>query len=275
MARSASLGAAKTETAENRPLASQLSVSIDLRAGQFDRDEESRLRIVSPERRSSGASTRLAPRVPPLTLVRRVTPPAFAPRGRMRRMATVKLTTPVDEATIRSLHVGDTVSISGRLYTGRDAVHHRLHSGVKPPVDLEGQIIYHCGPVMVKEGDQWVCKAAGPTTSSREEPYEWEVMRDYKIRGVIGKGGMGPKTLEACQEYGAVYLHAIGGAAQVCAASIKRVDGVDWMDLGSPEAIWHLWVEDFMAIVTMDSHGQSLHKQVFEESRERLSQLKA
>ena len=190
-------------------------------------------------------------------------------------MATVKLTTPVDEATIRSLHVGDTVSISGRLYTGRDAVHHRLHSGVKPPVDLEGQIIYHCGPVMVKEGDQWVCKAAGPTTSSREEPYEWEVMRDYKIRGVIGKGGMGPKTLEACKEYGAVYLHAIGGAAQVCAASIKRVDGVDWMDLGSPEAIWHLWVEDFMAIVTMDSHGQSLHKQVFEESRERLSQLKA
>jgi tartrate/fumarate subfamily iron-sulfur-dependent hydro-lyase beta chain len=176
-------------------------------------------------------------------------------------MANVKLTTPIDEATIRSLNVGDTVSITGRLYTGRDAVHHRLHTGVKPPVDLEGQIIYHCGPVMVKEGDQWVCKAAGPTTSSREEPYQWEVMRDYHIRGVIGKGGMGPKTLAACKEYGAVYLHAIGG--------------VDWMDLGSPEAIWHLWVEDFMAIVTMDAHGQSLHQKVFEESRERLSQLKA
>jgi len=190
-------------------------------------------------------------------------------------MATVKLTTPIDEATIRSLHVGDTVSVTGRLYTGRDAVHHRIHEGTKPPVDLEGQIIYHCGPVMVKEGDQWVCKAAGPTTSSREEPYQHEVIRDYKIRGVIGKGGMGEKTLAACKEYGAVYLHAIGGAAQVCAASVKRVDGVDWYDLGSPEAIWHLWVEDFMAIVTMDSHGESLHKNVFEESSARLAALKA
>jgi len=187
----------------------------------------------------------------------------------------IKLTTPTDEQTIRSLKVGDTVAISGRLYTGRDAVHHRLHEGVKPPVDLAGQIIYHCGPVMVKEGGQWVCTAAGPTTSSREEPYEWEVMRDHGIRGVIGKGGMGQKTLDACAKYGAVYLHAIGGAAQVCAASIKRVDGVDWFDLGSPEAIWHLWVEDFMAIVTMDAHGQSLHQQVFEESRKKLAALKA
>src|ERR1041384_5155861 len=182
------------------------------------------------------------------------------------------LTTRIDAATTPSLHVGDTVAITGRLYTGRNAVHHRIHEGTKPPVDLAGQIIYHCGPVMVKEGDQWVCKAAGPTTSAREEPYQHEVIRDYGIRGVIGKGGMGPKTLAACKEYGAVYLHAIGGAAQVCAASIKRVDGVDWMDLGSREAIWHLWVEDFMAIVTMDAHGRSLHSEVFEASKERLSQ---
>ena len=95
---------------------------------------------------------------------------------------------------------------------------------------------------MMKEGEQWVCKAAGPTTSSREEPYQWEVIRDYKIRGVIGKGGMGPKTLAACREYGAVYLHAIGGAAQVCAATVKRVDGVDWLDLGSPEATFEAWL---------------------------------
>ncbi len=190
-------------------------------------------------------------------------------------MATIKVTTPIDEKTIRSLHVGDTVLISGRLYTGRDAVHGRLHSGVKPPVDLKGHIIYHCGPVMVKEGEKWVCKAAGPTTSSREEPYQWEVIRDHKIAGVIGKGGMGEKTLAACKQYGAVYLHAIGGAAQVCANSIKRVDKADWEDLGSPEAIWHLWVEDFMAIVTMDAHGESLHKKVFEESKQRLAALKA
>src|SRR5258708_34258443 len=94
---------------------------------------------------------------------------------------------------------------------------------------------------MVKEGAQWICKAAGPTTSSREEPYEHEVIRDYKIRGVIGKGGMGEKTLAACKQYGAVYLHAIGGAAQVCAASINRVDGVDWFSLGPPERICHPW----------------------------------
>jgi fumarate hydratase class I len=186
-----------------------------------------------------------------------------------------KLSFPFTEEKIRALKVGDEVLISGVVFTGRDAVHHRIHEGVKPPVDLAGAIIYHCGPVMVKEGDQWVCKAAGPTTSSREEPYQHEVIRDYGLRAVIGKGGMGEKTLNACREYGAVYLHAIGGAAQVCAASIKRVDGVDWMDLGSPEAIWHLWVEDFMAIVTMDAHGQSLHQQVIEQSKERLAALKA
>lgn len=190
-------------------------------------------------------------------------------------MGKIEISTPVDEKTIRSLKVGDTVSITGRLFTGRDAVHHRLHEGHQPPVDLAGHIIYHCGPVMVEENGTWVCKAAGPTTSSREEPYQWEVMRDHGIRGVIGKGGMGPKTLEACREYGAVYLHAIGGAAQVCAQSIKRVDGVDWFDLGSPEAIWHLWVEGFTAIVTMDAHGNSLHKNVLDASKKNLESLRA
>jgi fumarate hydratase class I len=190
-------------------------------------------------------------------------------------MAVVQLTTPITDEQARSLTVGDTVEISGRLYTGRDAVHHRLHNGVKPPMDLAGHIIYHCGPVMVQEQGRWVCKAAGPTTSSREEPYQWEVIRDHRIRGVIGKGGMGAKTLAACQQHGCVYLHAIGGAAQVCAERITRVDGVDWMDLGSPEAIWHLWVERFPVIVTMDSRGKSLHQQVLESSSEALARLKA
>jgi fumarate hydratase class I len=151
----------------------------------------------------------------------------------------------------------------------------RLHHGEAPPVDLAGQIIYHCGPVMVEEDGKWVCKAAGPTTSIREEPYQWEVMRDHGIRGVIGKGGMGPKTLKGCQDYGCVYLHAIGGAAQFCAERIVGVDGVDWMDLGSPEAVWHLRVEKFPAIVTMDSHGNSLHKEVESASGDVLSDLKA
>lgn len=190
-------------------------------------------------------------------------------------MSTIPLSTPLTEELTRSLKVGDTLELTGRLYTGRDAVHHRLHHGEKPPVDLAGHIIYHCGPVMVQENGKWVCKGAGPTTSSREEPYQWEVMRDHGIRGVIGKGGMGPKTLEGCQKYGCVYLHAIGGAAQCYAERITRVDGVDWMDLGSPEAIWHLWVERFPVIVTMDSKGQSLHKQVLDASTKALDALRA
>lgn len=190
-------------------------------------------------------------------------------------MAVISLTTPVSEERIRALRVGDTVEITGRLYTGRDAVHHRLHQGVAPPVDLHGAILYHCGPVMLRQGERWVCTAAGPTTSSREEPYQWEVIQRHGLRGVIGKGGMGAKTLAACREHGCVYFHAIGGAAQVCAERITRVDGVDWLDLGSPEAIWHLQVERFPAIVTMDSHGGSLHQQVREASTQALGQLKA
>jgi fumarate hydratase subunit beta len=190
-------------------------------------------------------------------------------------MPIIPLTTPLSVEAVRQLKVGDTVELSGRLYTGRDAVHHRLHEGVKPPVDLRGQVIYHCGPVMVQEGGRWVCKGAGPTTSSREEPYQWEVIRDHGLRGVIGKGGMGPKTLAACKEHGCVYLHAIGGAAQVCAERITRVDGVDWMELGSPEAIWHLWVERFPLIVTIDAHGNSLHRDVLASSTAALAGLKA
>lgn len=189
-------------------------------------------------------------------------------------MATT-LTTPISEDTIRTLAVGDTVELSGRLFTGRDAVHHRLHQGTAPPVDLSGQVIYHCGPVMVEEAGAWQCRAAGPTTSIREEPYQWQVMRDHGIRGVIGKGGMGATTLAGCQEYGCVYFHAIGGAAQVYAERITRVDGVDWLDLGSPEAVWHLWVDRFPVIVTMDAHGRSLHQEIEDASRQALSGLEA
>ncbi len=190
-------------------------------------------------------------------------------------MTAMQLETPITEEQIRSLKVGDTVELSGALYTGRDAVHHRLHHGEAPPVDLQGQVIYHCGPVMVEEDGKWVCKAAGPTTSIREEPYQWEVMRDHGIRGVIGKGGMAAKTLAACKEYGCCYFHAIGGAAQVCAQRIVDVDGVDWMDLGSPEAIWHLRIEKFPVIVTMDAHGNSLHDVVYDQAAAALADLKA
>ncbi|MEX0799452.1 MAG: FumA C-terminus/TtdB family hydratase beta subunit [Bacteriovoracaceae bacterium] len=184
-----------------------------------------------------------------------------------------KLNYPFKKEDMLDLKVGDMVLITGKLFTGRDAVHKRIHDGQKPPVDLKDQIIYHCGPVVLEKDGKYEVKAAGPTTSIREEPYQWEVMRDYGIIGVIGKGGMGPKTLKGCKDYGCVYLHAIGGAAQVLAEKIKSVDNVYWEDLGSPEAIWELSVEEFPVVVTMDAHGNSLHEKVEQDSDEVLKGL--
>jgi len=139
------------------------------------------------------------------------------------------------------------------------------------PVDLAGGALYHCGPVALQRGTGWFINAAGPTTSGREEPYQAEVIRKFGIRAVIGKGGMGAKTLAALKEHGAVYLNAIGGAAQYYAKCITRVDGVDFLDFGVPEAMWHLQVKDFPAIVTMDSHGKSLHADVERASQQELA----
>jgi len=184
------------------------------------------------------------------------------------------LEAPFTEEEIRSLRLGELVELSGVIFTGRDAVHKYIVDGRPLPVDLRGSMIYHCGPVVVQEGGRWVVKAAGPTTSSREEPYEYDVIRDHGLRGVIGKGGMGPRTLRACAEFGCVYLHAIGGAAQVLAESITEVCGVHLLEeLGSPEAIWELRVKGFPAVVTMDARGGSLHAEVEARSRERLHQL--
>ena len=186
----------------------------------------------------------------------------------------VVLEAPITEAQIRELKVGDVVRINGRMYTGRDAIHKYL-SDHEAPVDLNGQVIYHCGPVMLKdEGGNWHVKAAGPTTSIREEPYQGDIMKKFGIRAVIGKGGMGPKTLAALKEHGGVYLNAIGGAAQYYADCIKSVEGVDLMEFGIPEAMWHLEVEGFTAVVTMDAHGNSLHEDVDQSSLEKLAQFK-
>ncbi|HTX39025.1 MAG TPA: FumA C-terminus/TtdB family hydratase beta subunit [Bryobacteraceae bacterium] len=173
----------------------------------------------------------------------------------------VVLTPPLTEAQMRALEVGDVVLIDGEMFTGRDNVHAYLMKN-PPPVDLHGAALYHCGPVMLREGEQWKVKAAGPTTSIREEPYQAEVIRKYGVRAVIGKGGMGPKTLAALKECGAVYLNGIGGAAQYYARAVERVVGVHLLEFGVPEAMWHLRVRNFAAIVTMDAHGNSLHAEV-------------
>jgi fumarate hydratase subunit beta len=186
----------------------------------------------------------------------------------------IQLSAPFTEEKIRSLKVGDMVEITGLVFTGRDAVHKWLHDGNEPPISLKDGIIYHCGPVVMKKKGQWVVTAAGPTTSTREEPYQAGIIEKHGIRAVIGKGGMGEKTRQACQKFGCVYLHAVGGAAQVLAEAIKRVRNVHLLEeFGSPEAIWELEVESFPVVVTIDAHGNSLHKEIEAESAQNLSQL--
>ena len=194
--------------------------------------------------------------------------------GVQRTGREVALRTPLTEEQVRALKVGDVVLISGRMYTGRDAVHAHLMKH-QPPVDLNGSVLYHCGPVVAKEGEGWRITAAGPTTSIREEPYQADVIKRYGVRVVIGKGGMGGKTLAALKESGAVYLNAIGGAAQFYARTIDRVEGVSLLEFGTPEAMWHLAVTDFPAIVTMDAHGNSLHKDIEQESAKELATIGA
>jgi fumarate hydratase, class I len=184
----------------------------------------------------------------------------------------VVLTAPVTEEAVRQLKVGDVVLITGEMYTGRDAVHAHLMKN-PPPVDLNGAVLYHCGPVMLQKDGKWSVKAAGPTTSIREEPYQADVIKRYGVRVVIGKGGMGAKTSAALKDFGAVYLNAIGGAAQYYAKTVKEVLNVNLLEFGEPEAMWHLRVEGFPAIVTMDAHGNSLHADVEKATAERLEEL--
>jgi len=197
---------------------------------------------------------------------------------------------PISDEIILSLKVGEAVQLNGVLMTGRDAVHKWMidtfiHKNREPQGDdievynaikpiLDHGVIYHCGPVVAGiETKEYKFVAAGPTTSIREEPYQGDVMRHFNLKGVIGKGGMGPKTLATCQEVPAVYFHAIGGAASLIAKSVKRVLGVYKFDFGVPEAMWVIEVENFPVVVTMDAHGNSLHETVEKVSQEELNKL--
>ncbi|MBZ0155949.1 MAG: FumA C-terminus/TtdB family hydratase beta subunit [Alphaproteobacteria bacterium] len=189
-----------------------------------------------------------------------------------------KLRLPLSKEDALSLHVGEMVLLSGQMVTGRDRVHKFLVREMPDkkdiPFALEGGVLYHCGPLLTKEDDTYRLIAAGPTTSMRVEMYEAEVIRRYGIRGVVGKGGMGEETRSALQEAGAVYFNAVSGAAVYLADRIKRVVG-GWMveEFGAPEAMWLLEVEDFPAVVTMDAHGNSLHRTIEEASRKNLRKL--
>jgi fumarate hydratase class I len=216
---------------------------------------------------SNGAIVRWLYRDPARPVERMARSEGFALTGRE-----VILTPPLTEAQMRALHVGDVVLITGEMFTGRDNVHAYLMKN-PPPVDLNGSVLYHCGPVMLKDGERWTVKAAGPTTSMREEPYQAHVIKQYGVRAVIGKGGMGAKTLGALKEFGAVYLNGIGGAAQFYARTVEEVLGVSLMEFGIPEAMWHLRVRGFAAIVTMDAHGNSLHADVEHATGEALATL--
>jgi fumarate hydratase class I len=199
---------------------------------------------------------------------------------------------PISDETIRSLKVGEPVLLTGIMVTGRDAAHKwMIDTFIKktrePQGDdleayealkklLNGAVIYHCGPVVSGlDTKDYKFVAAGPTTSIREEPYQADVMKHFNIKGVIGKGGMGPKTLKGCQEVPGVYFHAIGGAASYIAQSVKKVLGVYKMEFGVPEALWVIEVKDFPAVVTMDAHGQSQHAVVDDSSKKVFEDLLA
>lgn len=180
-----------------------------------------------------------------------------------------KIASPAEPKSIRNLRIGDRVSISGIIVTGRDEAHKYLIANKDDNIAnlLKDSFIYHCGPIVRKSGKEYEIVSCGPTTSIREEPYQAKIIKDYGVKGIIGKGGMGVKTLEALKECGAVYLQATGGAAALLAKSIDKVIGVHFLDeFGVPEAMWVLSVKDFPAIVTMDSHGGSLHEKVYDES---------
>lgn len=202
------------------------------------------------------------------------------------------ITIPISDETIRSLKVGEPVTLSGVMVTGRDAAHKwmadtfikktrqpegddlEVYAAMKPI--LNGGVIYHCGPVVAGlDTKEYRFVAAGPTTSSREEPYQGDVMRHFNTKGVIGKGGMGVKTLAACREVPGVYFHAIGGAASWIAQSVRRVRCVYKLEFGVPEAIWVIEVQDFPAVVTMDAHGESQHAMIESQSKAELERLLA
>jgi fumarate hydratase subunit beta len=188
-------------------------------------------------------------------------------------MAVFRLKTPISEEEIRKLKVNDVLYVTGTIVTARDAAHKRalehFNQGKSLPVNLEGLAVFHCGPIVKKEDDEWTVVAAGPTTSTRMDQFEDEFIKNFKVRVIIGKGGMGKRTTDAMKQYGAVYGAFTGGAAVLAAKAIKQVKALEWADLGMPEALWILEVEEFGPLtVAIDSHGNNLFEEVKKKVKE-------
>ncbi|MGB9134736.1 MAG: FumA C-terminus/TtdB family hydratase beta subunit [Candidatus Bathyarchaeia archaeon] len=188
-------------------------------------------------------------------------------------MTTYKLKTPITEEQIRQLKVNDVVYITGTIATARDQAHNRAlqfqKEGKKLPINLEGLAVFHCGPIVKREGDKWIVVAAGPTTSTRMDIFEDEFIKNFKVRVVIGKGGMGKRTTDAMQKYGAIYGAFTGGAGVLAAKAIKEVKTVEWYDLGMPEAMWIFEAEEFGPLtVAIDSHGNNIYEDVKKKTEE-------
>lgn len=181
---------------------------------------------------------------------------------------------PFKESVVRPLKAGDRVRLSGKVFTGRDRFHKFLHEGGSCPVKIEDGAIYHCGPVVVQDDKGWKVLAAGPTTSIREELYMPGIIERYKVRVIIGKGGMGEATRQACKKHGCVYLQAVGGAAALLAEAVQEVTSVHFLkEFGSAEAVWELAILGLEAVVTLDASGRSIHKNVKRASGKVLKQL--
>jgi fumarate hydratase subunit beta len=195
-------------------------------------------------------------------------------------MAVYRFKTPISEEDVRKLNVNDVLYVTGTIVTARDQAHRRaldfFKEGKPLPINLEGLAVFHCGPVVSKEGDKWIAVAAGPTTSTRMDIFEDEFIKNFKVRVVIGKGGMGKKTTDAMAKYGAVYGAFTGGAAILAAKAIKNVKSVEWLDLGTPEALWIFEVEDFGPLaVAIDSHGNNIFMDIqktVEENKQKIYQ---
>jgi len=188
----------------------------------------------------------------------------------------VKLKIPLKEEEIEKLNAGDLVELTGTIFLARDRVHKLLTEKIdeKFQEKLKNGAIYHCGPIAKKEKGKWKILSAGPTTSTRMEEFEEKIMEKYGVKAVIGKGGMKEKTLKALQKFGAVYLLAVGGTAALLAEKIVKVKNVYFLEeFGVPEALWEFEVKDFPLIVSMDSKGNSLHKEVLIESEQKLKEI--